>query len=112
MLGFTRAIWPTHPQLAVFFLTIAAPSCLCTCGRNRRKSEVSDWARALRVLSAIALLCQLRLVILLKSTDFGLAVRNSNPDIGKVPLHEMWDAMTASSLAAGSAAMRSISFCP
>jgi hypothetical protein len=23
MLGFTRAIWPTHPQLAVFLLTIA-----------------------------------------------------------------------------------------
>ena len=24
MLGLTRAIWPAHPQLAVFFLTIAA----------------------------------------------------------------------------------------
>ena len=24
MLGFTRAIWPAHPQLAAFFLTIAA----------------------------------------------------------------------------------------
>jgi len=23
VLGFTRAIWPTHPQLAVLFLTIA-----------------------------------------------------------------------------------------
>ncbi|HTZ97104.1 MAG TPA: hypothetical protein VMB18_11940 [Terriglobales bacterium] len=24
MLGFTRAMWPAHPQLAVFFLTVAA----------------------------------------------------------------------------------------
>ena len=24
MLGFTRAIWPAHPQLAVFVLTVVA----------------------------------------------------------------------------------------
>jgi hypothetical protein len=25
MLGFTRRIWPAHPQWALFFLTLAAP---------------------------------------------------------------------------------------
>jgi hypothetical protein len=42
------------------------------------------------------------LVILLKPTDFGLAVRNTDPDVGKVLLNEMGNATTASSLAARS----------
>jgi len=36
-----------------------------------------------------ALFRQSRLVILLKPTDFGLAVRNTEPDVGKVLLNEM-----------------------
>ena len=28
MLGLTRAVWPAHPTLAVFFLTIAATAIL------------------------------------------------------------------------------------
>lgn len=28
MLGLTRAMWPAHPQLAVFFLTVVAAAVL------------------------------------------------------------------------------------
>lgn len=37
------------------------------------------------------MLRQSRLLILLKSADFGLAVRNAAPDVGKVFLNEMWE---------------------
>jgi len=62
-------------------------------------------------ISAMAMFRQSRLVILLKPADFRLAVRNTNPDVGKVLLNEARNARTASSLAALSAATRSISFC-
>lgn len=41
------------------------------------------------VLSVMAMLRQSRLVILLKSTDFGLAIRDADPDVGKVLLNEV-----------------------
>jgi hypothetical protein len=50
------------------------------------------------------------LVILLKSTDFGLAVRNSSPDTGKLPLHEMWERNDGFFFGRTRAAMPSISF--
>jgi hypothetical protein len=37
------------------------------------------------------MLRQSRLVTLLKPTDFGLAVRNTDPDVGKVLVNETWE---------------------
>ena len=39
----------------------------------------------------MAIFRQSRLVIFLKSTDFGFAVRNADADVGKVLLNEMWE---------------------
>src|ERR1700722_6295347 len=43
------------------------------------------------VVSTIAMYRQSRLAILSESTDFGLAVRNADPHVGKVLLNEMWE---------------------
>jgi hypothetical protein len=42
MLGITRAIWPAHPQLAVFFLTIGATVLLMYVWPESDKSEDSE----------------------------------------------------------------------
>jgi hypothetical protein len=42
MLGITRAIWPAHPQAAVFSLTIAATIVLMYVWPEPEKSEDED----------------------------------------------------------------------